>query len=1556
VTTVLNWSRFEIGLVSPEDAFEAFCAQLFERWVARELGDDLKSYVLRGAGGDGGVEAFATLTNGEVRGLQAKWFPRNLDSSRMNQIQSSVDTALRTFPTLRRYIVAMPHNLTKGTPGKDNKPRKGGVERWAEFIGDLAASHPQLQIVRWDEAGLLDQLAHPGNQEIKAIWFDGEFTHETLKTAWRKTKKRLHDRYLPSLHAVGRVDAIIDADSWTHEQVVDASEALEKALDALAVARSDLEGFERLTLGNLPAGLNSAIPPMADAIGSLRACAASLASVMTAGPTSAVEVFRSTTAIKQFNVELNDYERSRSGAYAAHHAARALSLVRESLDAVRGVGHWISDSAIPRIIQGPAGCGKTHAVARAVERLVERGAPALMILAKTHDPGQGARRMMSEALDAPGWSLSHVLDGLEALAIIDQLRRVKAGTRHDGFSRCLVIIDGLEESPSNSQQWFDVIGDIAVELESRRRVHLLASARPEYVRQRARPPGVTLVTLDVDGDVDLPALFQTYANHYAIHVDRVPWLGWAMRNPLEVRLFAEEFRGRSVSASEGANANLLTLFRRKLERLEVEARDRAGSQAWSDYLNLVFSVLTELTELGSKASSDWIPSVDIVHAVAERDPEFTAQRVRDVLSLLIEYGLIDRMFPPTEGLAASPPVYTLATRHVSDFVLASALAPATLAEIARGDALVFPEILLDRHSAAILYAAQLAQCGYFVVDLSWSNAPPDLRMLHAASLRLLPPDTAGQRAAEIERWLIETTELNRHLLAELVVQIARIPEHPLGPRLLDRALRSLPLAERDPIWSVPEDLRGTGPWARCFVPILDNVRLSADIDNWESLPLLVAWTCSSVVEERRRRAREMLARWGGSRLADMVELLAYMADVDDPQLLDDLVVAALGAAVIAPVDNPAIGELARLVDRLFFAEHAAVPTTSVPIRMAARAIIERAALVFPGRFDVELARAKPPYKAHGSWPALDLNELREDGAIETLGRPLPALDHVVRGDLDRYVADRCFREFSNPAGRRRVDDEAQVDPSLLLALESGALDGPKPLVEAQRERRVREQAEPERGLPAGLLESLQRSIAAVTATREDERDEDQNEKPVELTEEERFKHLKQLHDLLRHRVDKPNLSNEFLALLDHAAEVSATKEPPAKLVRNAMIASLVRSWGWSPQGFRRYNWDDPPTVVDDAIAQRHGAGASHGQRSEVATFNEKYVWAAVDRVAGALADRLPVWSAEAGEWRLLTTLEKIGNDFPDPMPRSAEEDDRELAWVGAWESDGILTEQFADEPDLVLRAERWLTEGALPDARTMVRVDAEGWNDAQILGLSHFRYGHQYCVDQLVQINAFAIDPADLAYVRRDARHVLQNLHAGSAWLDGGVYGSPAIACWAPWLTWHNQESGYNSFTDEGAVHRVRIHDLVGTFTARYEGQSPGEPSAWLPSPGLRTSLGVVGMQGGRWHRRYLDRGSCAVAVERDCPSVGHNFDHHYLVTSREGLMNYLAPEGLRPVWVVRVFREVTPALFMNDKIEIDPQPHQVHRSRDTTWLLLDLDDDGELELIPVGDEFERFG
>lgn len=84
----MNWANFQTYNDAPTKAFEILCNQLFENWCKEQYTSELASFhVVNGAGGDGGVESYAVLSDGKVIGLQAKWFPGSITTNQMGQIQ-----------------------------------------------------------------------------------------------------------------------------------------------------------------------------------------------------------------------------------------------------------------------------------------------------------------------------------------------------------------------------------------------------------------------------------------------------------------------------------------------------------------------------------------------------------------------------------------------------------------------------------------------------------------------------------------------------------------------------------------------------------------------------------------------------------------------------------------------------------------------------------------------------------------------------------------------------------------------------------------------------------------------------------------------------------------------------------------------------------------------------------------------------------------------------------------------------------------------------------------------------------------------------------------------------------------------------------------------------------------------------------------------------------------------------------------------------------------------------------------------------------------------------
>jgi hypothetical protein len=83
----MNWTSFITYGDSYQEAFETLCNQLFERYLRRTYKDELVKFrVINGAGGDGGIEAYGELKNGDLIAIQAKWFRQVIDDSEGSQL------------------------------------------------------------------------------------------------------------------------------------------------------------------------------------------------------------------------------------------------------------------------------------------------------------------------------------------------------------------------------------------------------------------------------------------------------------------------------------------------------------------------------------------------------------------------------------------------------------------------------------------------------------------------------------------------------------------------------------------------------------------------------------------------------------------------------------------------------------------------------------------------------------------------------------------------------------------------------------------------------------------------------------------------------------------------------------------------------------------------------------------------------------------------------------------------------------------------------------------------------------------------------------------------------------------------------------------------------------------------------------------------------------------------------------------------------------------------------------------------------------------------------
>lgn len=208
------FEKFNSQGMSPADAFEELCCQLFEYCgKGQKQFDDNWTYCnIRGAGGDGGIEAYWTNESStECYAVQAKWFRSTLTSSQWGQIRNSVQQAIKIRPHLTQYTICIPHNLTSSKTIAHGKTSQGEDAAWRIFKTEIEKESPGLEVILWDESQINNLLVQHANEGLRRFWFEKtEVNPDVFQIALAKTVARLKSRYIPDINEDGGLSIFLD--------------------------------------------------------------------------------------------------------------------------------------------------------------------------------------------------------------------------------------------------------------------------------------------------------------------------------------------------------------------------------------------------------------------------------------------------------------------------------------------------------------------------------------------------------------------------------------------------------------------------------------------------------------------------------------------------------------------------------------------------------------------------------------------------------------------------------------------------------------------------------------------------------------------------------------------------------------------------------------------------------------------------------------------------------------------------------------------------------------------------------------------------------------------------------------------------------------------------------------------------------------------------------------------------------------------------------------------------------------------------------------------------
>ena len=203
----MNWNNFKTYGESPEKTFETLCNQLFERYLHRTYGAKLLKYrVINGSGGDGGIEAYGEVDNGDIIAIQSKYFRQTLDDSQIKQIRNSIITAKDLRSSIKIYVICIPHNISSLKIGRGKIPTANHEEnRINHLINEIEFLYNDLELIWWFDNEILNELQISDNEGIHKYWFEKEnISIDFLKKQFELQRKSwLKLRYISELHGNG---------------------------------------------------------------------------------------------------------------------------------------------------------------------------------------------------------------------------------------------------------------------------------------------------------------------------------------------------------------------------------------------------------------------------------------------------------------------------------------------------------------------------------------------------------------------------------------------------------------------------------------------------------------------------------------------------------------------------------------------------------------------------------------------------------------------------------------------------------------------------------------------------------------------------------------------------------------------------------------------------------------------------------------------------------------------------------------------------------------------------------------------------------------------------------------------------------------------------------------------------------------------------------------------------------------------------------------------------------------------------------------------------------
>lgn len=325
--------------------------------------------------------------------------------------------------------------------------------------------------------------------------------------------------------------------------------------------------------------------------------------------------------------------------------------------------------------------------------------------------------------------------------------------------------------------------------------------------------------------------------------------------------------------------------------------------------------------------------------------------------------------------------------------------------------------------------------------------------------------------------------------------------------------------------------------------------------------------------------------------------------------------------------------------------------------------------------------------------------------------------------------------------------------------------------------------------------------------------------------------------------------------------------------------------------------------------------ATHGSKSKVFTYEEKYTWLAVHHIQGYLSDYVPAerWN---GEREFVTDYSQL-TDIPNPaeslIDGEIEGDQTKNDWVikeylskeldPSADPNSSIKNWVNEEPDF--NPENWLTF----ESKDFDPSITENGRWTAIFNHTALHDAKKYCYSR-IDARACLVKADDLEALKNvivndpDSLHFIGHLDGFHSSPQTDTYSNPTDIAWMSWIEEDGtEEEFFDEVSNQEKYIRYALTQVVQTGVK-------GEVYWVLPSKEFRTLIGCYDFQNGE----LKDANGTTLAFIHKTSDGSHD-DRQELVLVDDDALKKVRNAGYEIVWFFEHFKEKNPLNKTLDKI-----------------------------------------